>query len=250
MYGKLSPDSMAKNISVHYCFSPFAPKHIIRRVGTELYKAFPSETSDKKKTLETSPSINTDPDESNYINLFPNLPIIKSSSKTTRKEFVSIVDFSTITSRNLSNKPEISLKSRIKPNHFSKIVKGKSKEFINLKEFIVKTKPILQKKIEIPVNSEETMKNSRNSVKSYDFNMKDVKNDGNVPRSPGKSVRTLTPVIEMLENLPKKEPLRKIYLPGIQRKKKQTISEHLRSVSVKDTVLQGGKNDDIDLRGW
>ncbi|OMJ65717.1 hypothetical protein SteCoe_37734 [Stentor coeruleus] len=244
MYGKLSPDSTAKNISIHYCFSPFAPKNIIRRVGTELYKPLPS------KTFDTSPSINTDPDESNYINSFPNLPIIKSSSKTTRKEFISIVDFSTITSRNLSNKPEISLKSRIKPNHFSKIVKGKSKKFINLKEFIVKPKPIVKKKIEIPVNSEETMKNSRKSVKSYDFVDKDIKKDSNILRSPGKSVRTLTPVVEILENLPRKEPLRKIYLPRIQKKIQQANSEHLRSVSVKDTVFQVMKNDDIDLRGW
>lgn len=251
MFGSLKPESTVKSISLNYSFSPFAPKHVIKRQTNDLYKNILQNTSERQKNFESSPSMNTETEDPNHLYSFPNLPTLKTISTTSRKEFISIVDFSAVTLRRKSMKPEIALKSRMKPAHFSKILTIKPKRGPNLKEFIVKTKPILQKKFDIPINSDETMKNYRYSLKSQDLNPKYSQKLEEKSASPNKNIRNLNPVTESNEkNQTKKDSLRPVFLPYIKKKASKNDVEHSQNPNAKEIIFHLGKPEEIDLRGW
>ncbi|OMJ94548.1 hypothetical protein SteCoe_2186 [Stentor coeruleus] len=250
MYGNLKPEGKVKSIALNYSFSPFAPKHAIKRHTNDLYKNILQNTSEKQKNFESSPLMNTETEDPNHINSFPNLPTLKTVSTTSRKEFISIVDFSAVTLRRKSMKPEITLKSKIKPAHFSKIFTIKPKRTSNLKEFIVKTKPIIQKKIDYPINSDETMKNYRYSLKSQDLNAKYLQKFEEKSVSP-KNMKNLTPVDELIEKTQtKKESLRPAFLPYIKKKTSKNDVEQFQNPNIKETIFNLGNAEEIDLRGW
>ncbi|OMJ71336.1 hypothetical protein SteCoe_30488 [Stentor coeruleus] len=250
MYGNVKPENMAKNISINYCFAPFAPKYVIGKSGHDYYNGLLQIAAEHHKNFEFHPSVATEVDDSNYLKSSPHLPILSSASVTSKKEFLSILDFSSITEQLKSSKPEIVFKGKLKPSHFSKLVTLQKRNHEKFKEFIIKTKPLVQKKLEYPVNSEETMKVCRNSLKHQDTDTNSSNKLKCKSSSPCKKLRTFTPIAKHYENFKKKKSLMPIHLPRIKKKSPQPKLEHFRCISAKDTITPVTIPEDIDLTGW
>lgn len=250
MYGNVKPENMAKNISINYGFAPFAPKYVIGKSGNDYYNGLLQIAAEHHKNFESHPSVATEGDDPNYLKSSPHLPILSCVSANSKRDFLSILDFSAITEQLKSSKPEIVFKGKLKPSHFSKLVTLQKRKHENFKEFIIKTKPLLQKKLEYPVNSEETMKICRNSLKCQDTDTNLSNELKCKSTSPIKKLRTFTPVAKHYVNFKKKKSLLPIHLPRIKKKIPQTKLEHFRCISAKDTIAPVTIPEDIDLTGW